>query len=173
MPKRHSDMPMLDNPVLRHLIQPLSDLTRWFDAHFVPHAVFGPVADAILWQPRLRCTIDVLAATPSEGGFVHDALAFGFRDLERGVFLHEPAQVEMRLRAPATELERQAVVRALRIHLYDIAVSVVSPRDHIALTQAADQDVTELLAAFPDAEPAELMAVRRPSQAPPVLSAVG
>lgn len=144
-------LPMIDNPVLRHLIPPLADLTRWLDAHFIAHAVVGPVADAILWQPRLSCAIDALAALPPGRAFLRAGAAYGFRALEQGgVFIYEPSQIEVRIRPPASGVERQAVSRPLRIQVNDVALAVVTPEDLVALAIAAAEDVTELLAAFPD-----------------------
>lgn len=157
----------LDNPMLRHLIAPLADLTRWLDAHFVAHAVVGPVADAILWQPRLSRTIDVLAALPAGRAFFAAGRAYGLRGLaHEGDFMHEPAQIEVRIRRPVTDAERQAVTRPLRIHLGGVAVAVVTPADLVALALAADQDVTEVLAVFPDASPAKQSAAARGVAAP-------
>lgn len=160
-------LPRLDNPVLRHLIAPLSDLTRWLDAHFVAHAVVGPVADAILWQPRLSRTIDVLAALPGGRAFLAAGRAYGFRDLAlEGEYIYEPAQIEVRIRRPVSDIERQAVAHPLRIHLGEVAVAVVTPEDLVALALAADQDVTELLAVYPDARPAKQSAGSRGVAAP-------
>lgn len=167
-------LPRLDNPVLRHLVAPLTDLTRWLDAHFVAHAVVGPVADAILWQPRLSRTIEVLAALPAGRAFVAAGRAYGLRGLGReGEFMHEPAQIEVRIRRPSSAAERRAVTHPLRIHLGDVAVAVVTPADLVALALESDQDVTELLAAFPDASPARQGAATHGAAAPTaILNAV-
>lgn len=145
-------LPKLDNPILRHLISPLTDLTRWLDAQSISHAVVGPVADAILWRPRLSCAIDVLAAVPPGRAFLRGGAAYGLRGLAHpGVFMHEPAQVEVRVRRAASDVERQAVSRPLRLQISGVAVAVVTPEDLVALALAADEDVAEMQAAFSEA----------------------
>ena len=65
-----------------------------------------------------------------------------------------------------SDIERQAVAHPLRIHLGEVAVAVVTPEDLVALALAADQDVTELLAVYPDARPAKQSAGSRGVAAP-------
>lgn len=126
--------PVLENPLLNHLLPALDDARRWLARAGVAHVVTGGVAEAILWRPRLCRSVHVLtaAAMPPVDA---TAQAHGF-ETAAGALLHAPTQVLLTLREAASPLEAALVRRSRLVCVAWCSVFVPEPGAYAAYLRA-------------------------------------
>lgn len=128
----------------------LTGLIEWLAGSNVPHAIIGGVAVSLIAQPRVTQDIDVVIWLPDEAWpeLLTSGASFGFNpridqplDFARRarvlLLRHEPSGISADISCGSLPFEREAIDRAITLHVAGLTLKVSTPEDLIIMKAVA------------------------------------